>query len=673
MKFDFCTKGDTQGVIAVDCNTLYDSKNGYGFEDSIWIESTDEDIPSKVNQTKAGSKYITQGSGFCSIANETWTENKNNDGFITTFKYVNTTVFSVDLEPANYTIQVEVASDSATPINLVAQNIAKLSDVLLDGTEFTTKTYTVAHIDHKLQLQFEGSPIKLRSIEIIKQQQKEASAIPTLYIASDSTVQTYKKENAPQTGWGQMLSDYFTKDIVIVNKAIGGRSSKSFIAEGRLDEILNAIRPNDYLLIQWGHNDATAIRPARYVHPKDYEYYLQKYIDGARQRGAIPVLITPVPMRIFDEATGAFEISFKPYREVMLKMAKQQDIPLIDNGKVAAQYLTDFGVEASKAVFMFLPKGYYEAYPAGSTDRAHYQRYGANLMARLIVEQIKTTDTLTQLHRYIIEQEVPKAVPQMPQDLSVAQNNTLNITMTWKAVEAELYHIYRKINDGDFQKHAASPICLYTDTLCDEGVRYSYKVYASNAKGLSEPSNTIEVVAKKHNLKFSFEVFDKEYIYVSKQYNKALGYGFGDGKTFKLDLPNGEYLIHAVDYNNETTQIKVNSIEQLVLDTTLYKAVDIIPMLLAPTGLRSYEKNLESTPPTVVLTWIAVEAAVSYNVYRRSDQQAEYKLQYNLTDLTYYEESAQLGLTYQYYVTAVTAQGRESVQSNVIEVAMIKQ
>jgi lysophospholipase L1-like esterase len=673
MKFDFCTKEHKQGSEIVDCNTLYNKTLGYGFEDSTWVEPEDTDIPSKVNETKQGASYVTDEKDCCSIANETWIENKNNDGFITTFKYVNTSVFSVDLEPANYTVNVEIATANENlPINLTAQNIAKFSDVKLEGNDFIVKTYTIALIEHKLQLQFEGSPIKLRSIEIIRQQEKEASAIPTIYIASDSTVQSYKQDKMPQGGWGQMLPNYFSEDVLIKNKAIGGRSSKSFIAEGRFDEILNEIKPKDYLLIQWGHNDATAIRPARYVHPKDYENYLQKYIDGAKQRGAIPVFVTPVPMRIFDEKTGVFDISFKPYREVMLKMAKEQNIPLIDNGKVAAEYLTNLGVEASKAVFLFLPKGFYEAYPAGSTDRAHYQSFGANQMARLIAEQIKGNDRLSQLAKYLVEIKIPEAVPQTPSNLSLAQNNNLNITMTWDKVEAELYYIYRKINDGTFEKYAASPIHLYTDTACEEGTKYTYRVYASNAKGLSETSNEIDVVAKKHNFKFSFGVMNDAYINVTKQYNKALGYGLEDENSFVLDLSSGEYLIKVISHTNEQSEFKMSVLDKLVLEKTSYKAVEVIPLLLAPTGLRFYEKNLDTTPPTVVLTWMAAEDAVSYNVYRKSDKETEYKFLFNQTDLTYYEESAQLGLVYHYYVTAVTADHKESLQSNNVEVAMIK-
>lgn len=84
----------------------------------------------------------------------------------------------------------------------------------------------------------------------------------------------------------------FHGDVRFDNRAIGGRSSKTFITEGRLDEILRSIVPGDYLLIQFGHNDATISRPDRYASPEDYKGYLKTYVLGTRERGATPILIT---------------------------------------------------------------------------------------------------------------------------------------------------------------------------------------------------------------------------------------------------------------------------------------------------------------------------------------------------------------------------------------------
>ena len=89
----------------------------------------------------------------------------------------------------------------------------------------------------------------------------------------------------PQAGWGQFLADYLTDEVTIQNHAVGGRSSKSFITEGRLDKIIDEITATDYLFIQMGHNDSTRDRPERCTEPyEDYKIYLQQYIDEARAK-----------------------------------------------------------------------------------------------------------------------------------------------------------------------------------------------------------------------------------------------------------------------------------------------------------------------------------------------------------------------------------------------------
>ena len=94
-----------------------------------------------------------------------------------------------------------------------------------------------------------------------------AAGKPTVYLAGDSTVQTYSASQAPQQGWGQRIAELFTSDVAFVNKAIGGRSSKSFIDEGRLTEIVGLLKTGDYLLAQWGINDRYQSDPARYTDP----------------------------------------------------------------------------------------------------------------------------------------------------------------------------------------------------------------------------------------------------------------------------------------------------------------------------------------------------------------------------------------------------------------------
>src|SRR5690625_4737066 len=110
-----------------------------------------------------------------------------------------------------------------------------------------------------------------------------------IFLAGDSTVSNYDSSVAPRTGWGQVLSNYMSNKVVINNHASSGRSSKSFIQEGRLDKVIEQIQPNDYLFIQFGHNDSKPDKK-RHTEPfTSFKNYLKEYIHQARDKKAIPV------------------------------------------------------------------------------------------------------------------------------------------------------------------------------------------------------------------------------------------------------------------------------------------------------------------------------------------------------------------------------------------------
>jgi len=215
-----------------------------------------------------------------------------------------------------------------------------------------------------------------------------ASAAPTVYIAGDSTVQTYRASQAPQQGWGGRIADYFTTDVIFSNRAIAGRSSKSFVVDGRLDTILSLIKPGDYLFVQFGTNDASSI-PERHTDPQTtYKQYLSMYIDGARAHGATPVLVTVTPRRSFDSA-GNFKSDFPTYVAAMKELAVAKKVTLIDLTSRGIAYLNSIGAEASKNVFLYVPAGKFAAFPNGDADNTHFQEFGASQMARLVTAGVK--------------------------------------------------------------------------------------------------------------------------------------------------------------------------------------------------------------------------------------------------------------------------------------------
>ncbi|MFJ6674811.1 rhamnogalacturonan acetylesterase [Actinosynnema sp. NPDC091369] len=218
-----------------------------------------------------------------------------------------------------------------------------------------------------------------------------ASAAPPVhvYIAGDSTASTYVSSLAPRTGWGQALPAFLTPGAVAVNVAKSGASSKSFVDLGRLDHILARIKPGDYLLISFGHNDEKVEDPARYTEPSTtYKSYLSQYVDRSRAKGAIPVLITPVERRRFTGA-GVAAPSHGAYPEAMRELAAAKRVPLVDLTASSTALWNRAGVEGTKEHFLHLAAGESANYPDGVQDNTHFRAFGAIEVARLVATGLR--------------------------------------------------------------------------------------------------------------------------------------------------------------------------------------------------------------------------------------------------------------------------------------------
>jgi lysophospholipase L1-like esterase len=149
-----------------------------------------------------------------------------------------------------------------------------------------------------------------------------AEPMRRVFIAGDSTASAYGPERAPREGWGQVLHSYLDKTWEVRNHAQSGRSARSFIEQGWLDGIAKDLRKGDVLLIQFGHNDEKIEDPARYNEPlQAYPQWLMRYVSLARERGATPILITPVARRKFDH--GQLLDTHGLYSQSVLDLAKR--------------------------------------------------------------------------------------------------------------------------------------------------------------------------------------------------------------------------------------------------------------------------------------------------------------------------------------------------------------
>lgn len=205
----------------------------------------------------------------------------------------------------------------------------------------------------------------------------------TVYICGDSTAASYKPEEAPITGWGQVLSE-FLPGVRVENRAMGGRSTKSFLSEGRLQRIETELQPGDLLLIQFSHNDESDL-VWRHTDPWTSFYHnLEIYVDTAQLLKAHPVLMTPICRRFWQD--GQLVESHGDYPDAIRTLAARRNLPLLDLYEQSKAYVRELGEQDSRKLYMHLAPGLYPAYPNGSNDDTHTQPAGARAYARMTAD-----------------------------------------------------------------------------------------------------------------------------------------------------------------------------------------------------------------------------------------------------------------------------------------------
>ena len=207
-----------------------------------------------------------------------------------------------------------------------------------------------------------------------------------IFVCGDSTAASYNPEETRMVGWGQLLGD-FLPGVTVVNLSMAGRSTKTFLAEGRLEPAGQA-DPGDLVLIQFAHNDENEKKPERYTAPwTEFTDNLKYFIRFAREHGAVPVLLTPICMRIWQD--GKLQPTHGEYPAAMRAVAEETDVPLIDLYTESFRIVEAMGEEGSKALFMHFAPGEDPAYPDGSEDNAHTKRAGAERFAEAAARGLK--------------------------------------------------------------------------------------------------------------------------------------------------------------------------------------------------------------------------------------------------------------------------------------------
>ncbi len=230
-----------------------------------------------------------------------------------------------------------------------------------------------------------------------------------VFLIGDSTMADKPLIDNPEHGWGQMIPIFFSKNVLFFNHAKNGRSTRSFLYEGKWDVVRNMLRPGDYVFIQFGHNDSKKEDTSRFADPHtDYKEFLQRFIREAKEKKAIPVLLTPVNRRNFDK-DGNFVDKHGDYPEAVREIAKNENVPLLDLHKKSKIYFENLGQEESKKLFLTSVKpNVYHALLNGKDDNTHFTRNGAVQIAQLVIDCIR--EIRLPLEKEIIRDKQPDLI-----------------------------------------------------------------------------------------------------------------------------------------------------------------------------------------------------------------------------------------------------------------------
>ena len=217
-----------------------------------------------------------------------------------------------------------------------------------------------------------------------------------IFMMGDSTMCDYKPGSYPQEGWGQRLRTFVKDGVKVNNRAVGGISSKTFIDSGRWQKVLDDIKPGDYAIMAFGHNDATRSKPQRYCNKEDYTKNMALYIDGIREKGATPVLATSIIHigGVKENADGSVSVradaaALGPYLAATRELAQAKNVPLLDLNAAAKEAFLKMTKKEIESHYMVL--GPAESWYAlkGKSDRCHPRDKGADFYARTAVELAK--------------------------------------------------------------------------------------------------------------------------------------------------------------------------------------------------------------------------------------------------------------------------------------------
>ena len=217
-----------------------------------------------------------------------------------------------------------------------------------------------------------------------------------LFLAGDSTMCNYRDRQYPQQGWGQALYKFMKNPAGLHNKAIGGRSAKSFKAEGRWQNLVDALKPGDFVIVAFGHNDANRKKAERYSSKEDYKALMKGFADDVKAKGATAVYATSIPHSggVTKDEKGVTHVrggaaGIGPYVEATRELGRETGVEVLDLNAYACENFPKLGQEAVFKLYMRIAPGEYKRFPDGAGDGCHTRDTGADFFARAVVNMCR--------------------------------------------------------------------------------------------------------------------------------------------------------------------------------------------------------------------------------------------------------------------------------------------
>lgn len=383
-KFDFGSGPAAPGHTGISPATFYTPQTGYGFERAATVAAFDDGGP----------------------------ESRRRDGCAAEKPFL----FSVAVPEGNYRVTVILGDEtnaSSTTVRAESRRLM-LEKVTTARGQRETRSFTVnvrnaalknggtvrlkaeeqqGHLnwDDKLTLEINGTHPGICALEITP-----VDDVVTVYLAGDSTVTDQKNE--PWAAWGQMLPRFFKSHVAIANHAQSGEALFSFRAEKRLEKILDTIKAGDYLFIQFGHNDQKDKSPGAGPFTT-YTNNLKRFITEARNKNAVPVLVTPMERRRFDGDKPLSTLA--DYAEAVRRVGREENVAVIDLNTMSLKLYAALGPQNSRKAFVHYPANSFPAQEQPLKDDTHFNAYGAYQLVRCVVEGIKSN--VPALAKYMVE------------------------------------------------------------------------------------------------------------------------------------------------------------------------------------------------------------------------------------------------------------------------------